>query len=157
MKLNKQYISFIEDVDLMIQYIDVIELSNDTGQSKIALSAALQGRIMTGISRNIGWINRELIASTETLEHMNPYSGEERFWLGPGGGQFSIFFKTGSEFNLENCYAPKLIDQDPYVIHSRSLTEVVFTRKASLVNYSGFNFEIGIERKVSLLEIETHL
>ena len=41
-----------------------------------------------------GWINRELIEAGRNDPHINAYGGEDRFWLGPEGGQFSIFFKT---------------------------------------------------------------
>ena len=32
---------------------------------------------------------------------MNGFGGEDRFWLGPEGGQFSIFFKKDDPFDLE--------------------------------------------------------
>ena len=40
-----------------------------------------------------GWINHDLIGSGEIKKQINAVGGEERFWLGPEGGQFSIFFK----------------------------------------------------------------
>ena len=32
---------------------------------------------------------------------MNAFGGEDRFWMGPEGGQFSIFFAKGAKFELE--------------------------------------------------------
>jgi hypothetical protein len=42
-----------------------------------------------------GWINYKLIGSGEKSEHINAYGGEERIWLGPEGGQFSVYFAKG--------------------------------------------------------------
>jgi len=104
---SSEYTSFDEDVSFMKNYIDLIDLSEPNGKGRVAVSAALQGRVMTSSSfgsagRSYGWINRELFSSGETLEHINVYGGEERFWLGPEGGQYSIFFKNGDDFNLDN-------------------------------------------------------
>ena len=52
----------------------------------------------TGAS--FGWINRQLIASGKLLPHMNAFGGEDRFWMGPEGGQFSIFFAPGVKFDI---------------------------------------------------------
>lgn len=150
------YTSFAEDVAFMKKYTDIIELSDPSGQGKVAVSAALQGRVMTSSAaglegRSYGWINRELFESGDTLEHINAFGGEERFWLGPEGGQYSIFFKKGDEFNLDNWYTPRLIDLEPFDVEERTQGIAVFTKKASLTNYSGFQFDLGIERKVEAL------
>ena len=91
------YTSYADDVAFLEKYIDIIQLSSSSGLGKVAVSAALQGRVMTSTStgakgRSYGWINRDLFESGDTLEHINAFGGEERFWLGPEGGQFSIFF-----------------------------------------------------------------
>jgi len=148
--------TYANDVAFMANYIDLIELSEDSNKSKVAISAALQGRVMTSSAlgangRSYGWINRELFKSQDTLEHINVFGGEERFWLGPEGGQYSIFFKKGAEFTLDDWYAPRLIDLEPFEVKSVSSDNAVFTKQASLTNYSGFKFDLGIERKVSIL------
>ncbi|MBU2950388.1 hypothetical protein KO493_06745 [Tamlana agarivorans] len=149
-------INYADDVKFMADYIDVIQLTDASQESKVALSAALQGRVMTSSAfgdqgRSYGWINRELFASRDTLDHINVFGGEERFWLGPEGGQYSIFFKKGAEFTLENWYTPRLIDLEPFEVKSVSSEKAVFTKKASLENYSGFTFDMGIEREISIL------
>ncbi|MDO6802466.1 hypothetical protein Q4595_08405 [Wenyingzhuangia sp. 1_MG-2023] len=145
-----------DDVSFMKNYVDVIELTDESNQSKVAVSAALQGRVMTssayGIEgRSYGWINKELFKSKDTLEHINVFGGEERFWLGPEGGQYSIFFKKGTEFTLKDWYTPKLIDLEHFEVKSVSSNKAVFTQKATLKNYSGFLFDVGIEREVAVL------
>ena len=145
-----------DDVAFMQNYIDLIQLTDASGQSKVAISAALQGRVMTSSAfgadgRSYGWINKELFKSKEIQEHINVYGGEERFWIGPEGGQYSIFFKKGDSFTLADWYTPKLIDLEPFDVKSVSGTKAVFTKKASLANYSGFQFDMELEREVAIL------
>lgn len=148
--------TYSSDLAFMKNYIEVIELSDVSGEGRLAISAALQGRVMTssafGVNgRSYGWINRELFKSKDTLDHINVFGGEERFWLGPEGGQYSIFFEKGTEFNLDNWYTPRLIDLEHFDIESQSTSKVVFKKKASLKNYSGFQFDMGIEREIAIL------
>jgi len=155
----KNIITYADDVSFMKDYIDIIELSHPSGKGKVAIAPALQGRVMTSSSsgasgRSYGWINKALFKAKDTLDHINVYGGEERFWLGPEGGQYSIFFKKGSEFTLDDWYTPRLIDLDAFDIKSASTNAVTFTKKASLVNYSGFTFDFDIEREVSVLSTE---
>ena len=159
-QLTMDHSNYSDDVSFMKDYIDIIELSDISGNAKIAVSAALQGRIMTSSSagpkgRSYGWINRELFESGQIMDHMNAFGGEERFWIGPEGGQFSVFFKEGDAFTLETWQTPALIDTEPFEVKSISPEKAVFTKTASLVNYSGFKFDLGIDREVSILSMET--
>ncbi len=40
--------------------------------------------------------------------------GEERLWLGPEGGQFSIYFKKGDPFVYDNWQVPDWLDTAPF-------------------------------------------
>ncbi|CAH8293807.1 hypothetical protein EV196_103230 [Mariniflexile fucanivorans] len=151
--------TYADDVSFMQNYIDLIQLTDASNNSKVAVSAALQGRVMTSSAygangRSYGWINRELFKLKEVQEHINVFGGEERFWLGPEGGQYSIFFKKGAEFTLDDWYTPNLIDLEPFEVKSVSSNKAVFTKQASLANYSGFQFDMGLEREVSILSKE---
>lgn len=153
---NESINTYADDVRFMENYIKVIQLTDESNNSKVAISAALQGRIMTSSAfgdkgRSYGWINKELFKSKDTLEHINVFGGEERFWLGPEGGQYSIFFKKGTEFTLDDWYTPNLIDLEPFEVKSVSSNKAVFTKEASLTNYSGFTFDMGIQREVAIL------
>ena len=153
---TKDNIGFAGDVAFMKDYIDVIQLSDSSGKGKVAVSAALQGRVMTSTANgdkgnSYGWINRELFTSKDTLDHINVFGGEERFWLGPEGGQYSLFFKKGDAFDLDHWYTPRLIDLEHFDVKETNGNSATFTKNASLVNYSGFQFDLGIERKVEVL------
>jgi len=146
---------FDEDVTFLQKYADVIVLSDKDNRSKVAVMPALQGRVMTstsGAGESYGWINRSLFESGDTSIHINAFGGEERFWLGPEGGQFSIFFEKGKDFNLENWKTPKLIDLEAYPVVSQSNGGAVFKKSGQLANYSGTVFDITINREVRILE-----
>jgi len=104
----------------------------------------------TGIS--CGWLNYELIASGKFQPHINAFGGEDRFWFGPEGGQFSIFFKNSDPFDLEHWQTPAVIDSIPYVVSEQAMRRVVFRHTASLTNYWGRPFTFEIQRALSLLD-----
>lgn len=148
---------FKDDLDFLKKFTRIVVLQNVSGKSMVAISPALQGRVMTSTSEgdnglSYGWINREAFLSGDTSEHMNAFGGEDRLWLGPEGGQYSIYFAKGKEFNLDNWHVPKLIDLEPFDVASASGTEAVFTKEAELTNYSGTTFRIRIQRKVKVIE-----
>ena len=155
--LEQQTLSFGKDVDFLKKYTDIIVLQDASGQGKVAVSAALQGRVMTSTSDgdnglSYGWINKQAFLSGDTSEHINVYGGEDRIWLGPEGGQFSIYFSKGKEFKLDNWYVPRIIDLEPYDVATSSQQEAVFTKEAELTNYSGNVFKIGLTRTVKIVE-----
>ena len=143
----------------------IIELENDEGNARVLLSADYQGRVMTSTASgdsgsSYGWINYDLISAVEKKKQFNPVGGEERFWLGPEGGQYSIYFKGKDSFAFANWQVPAIIDTIAYDVSQPDKTQVVFSKKATLTNYSGTVFNIAIERKISLLnknQVETKL
>ncbi len=142
------------NLDFLKKYIDVIELKN--GNSSVAIVPGWQGRVMTSTSEGIhgfsfGWINHKLISSGETLPHINPYGGEERLWLGPEGGQYSIFFKKGDEFIYDKWQTPAFLDTIPFKITVLSDSSAEFLHYVETENYSGTLFNLEIVRKVTLL------
>lgn len=152
-----------EDKSFLGNYCDLIELSS--GKSKVLLSAKFQGRVFTSSATrdgglSFGWINYDLFRSGMISEQFNPYGGEERLWLGPEGGPFSVYFENGKEQTFENWKVPEVIDTDKFDVVEQNCRSVSFRKEFFLKNYSGFLLDIGIERNVRLLstdEIETAL
>ena len=135
-----------------------VELQNEN--MKVLLSADYQGRVMTttatGDSGNsYGWINYELIASGKKKKQFNAIGGEERFWLGPEGGQYSIYFKKGDSFNIAHWQVPAVVDTETYDIVQSSKSSVTFSKTAVLTNYSGKTFNLDIKRTIDLLNKNT--
>ena len=148
---------FDDDLDFLRCHVDVAVLEN--GASRVAVVPAYQGRVMTSTAggsggKSFGWINRPVIASGMHKPHINVYGGEDRFWLGPEGGQYSIYFPPGAPFEFEHWQTPALIDTEPFAVTRRTPTEITFERDARLVNYSGFAFDLGIRRTVRMLDAD---
>jgi hypothetical protein len=145
--------TFGDDVAFLKKYTDVIVLGS--GPAQVALVPAWQGRVMTSTAggdagRSFGWINRDFIAAGKLVPHINPFGGEDRFWLGPEGGQFSIFFASGARFELADWFTPAPIDTLSFKVASRSSDRAAFSAEFELINYSGTKFRVAVNREVSL-------
>ncbi len=152
--------TFGDDAAFLADHTDLVMLSDSAGLAKVAVSPAMQGRVLTSTASgddgpSFGWINREIIASGERQEHINVFGGEDRFWLGPEGGQFSIYFKAGDPFDLDHWYVPAAIDWDPYSVVEREPDRVSFEKDIQLTNYSGTQFDLRVDREVRLLNRPT--
>ncbi len=149
--------SFGSDVAFLRSFTEIIVLEDSTGNAKAAISPALQGRIMTSTASGndgpaFGWINREAFNSGDTSAHMNAFGGEDRFWLGPEGGQFSVYFEKGAPFDLEHWHVPPIIDIEPFETVSVERSRALFARTGQLTNYSGTLFQFAIDREIRLFE-----
>ncbi len=150
-------------VSFVDQHSSLIVLSR--GQAAIAVWPAMQGRVLTSSAegmqgRGFGWVNHALIASGKVQQHINAVGGEDRLWLGPEGGQYSIFFAPGAPFDLDHWYTPAALDTESFNVVSKSATSVSFRKQLQLTNYSGTHFSVQIDRVVKLLstaEINQHL
>src|SRR6185295_2529946 len=149
--------TFIDDVAFLNRHTDVVILTPDrTSNARIAVCPKLQGRVMTSTAASsgglsFGWINRDLIASAETRKHINAYGGEDRFWLGPEGGQFSIFFAKGTPQDLSHWQTPSPIDTESFDISQTSMESVHLRKKMKLTNASGSVFELDLQREIRIL------
>ncbi len=156
--------SFADDLSFMSKHTDIVLLKDDG--AAVAVAPAYQGRVMTSTfdqksGPSFGWINRPVIEkgllSEEARkgkleEHIYIFGGEERFWLGPEGGQYAIFFKPGTEFTFEDWTTPAAIDTDAYKLMKQTESSATFAHDTELVNHSGTQFKVGIQRTVTLLD-----
>jgi hypothetical protein len=148
--------TFDDDVTFLRQHTKVIILKDTEGRSQVAVAPRWQGRVLTSSAqrdsrRSFGWINRELIASGKLMPHINPVGGEDRVWLGPEGGQFSIFFAKGAPFDLDHWYVPAALDTLPFKTMSLARDRVSFQARFSVTNYSGTVFDVELRREVRIL------
>ena len=148
--------NFGDDVEFLKEHTNVVVLKDPSEMAQVAVVPEYQGRVMTSTTggekgMSYGWINYDLIESGNILQYMNPYGGEDRFWLGPEGGQYSIFFKNGSPFDLEHWFTPKPIDTEPFELISSSDDEAVFQKRMTVENYSETIFELNVDRSIRLL------
>ena len=133
----------------------IIELSDTNTGAKILLSATYQGRVLTSAANDsgnsFGWINYDLISSQKKKAQFNPIGGEERFWIGPEGGQYAFYFKKGDSFNIAHWQVPAIIDTLPYNVFESNNSRVVFSKDGTIENYSGNSFHINITRSIQIL------
>ncbi len=157
--------SFGYDLDFLKKYKRITVLKRNSDRCQVILVGDYQGRVMTSTSNGLsgnsyGWINYDLISSGKIQPHINVFGGEDRFWLGPEGGQFSIFFKKGTSFDFKNWYTPSAIDTEPFELIEYTDTSALFNKKIRLVNYQDTEFNIEVTREVLLLsnrDIEKNL
>lgn len=150
--------TFAYDLQLLKERQDVIVLAGNEGKSRVVVSPDLQGRVMTSTldgpeGTSMGWINHQLLKSGEIQQHINAYGGEDRFWIGPEGGQFSVFFKPNTSFDFENWFTPKEIDTEPFDLVSSNDSIARFRKEMKLINYSGTEFDFLVNRNIKLLNI----
>ena len=139
--------------------IPTIELRDSATQASVLVVPAYQGRIMTSTSGgnngiSFGWINYSLIESGVVSDQFNPVGGEERLWLGPEGGPFSIYFKPGDEQVFDNWVVPAVIDTEPFNLVAHTPVSASFIKDFEIINASGSTMKVGIERNVRILDKE---
>ncbi|MBA4852686.1 DUF6786 family protein [Emticicia sp. BO119] len=146
--------TFDYDYDFLKKYKEVVLLEQDS--MKVVIVGDYQARVMTSSAKGMngfsyGWINHDVIASGKYTPHMNAFGGEERFWFGPEGGQYSVFFKKGSTFDFANWQTPAEIDTVSYDLIEKQADKAVFSKDMELENYSGTKFKVNLNREISLL------
>ena len=155
--------SFGYDYDLLKNDPTTVLLKQ--GNQQVLIVGKYQARVMTSSSQgeegfSYGWINHELIKSGKLGSHMNAFGGEERFWLGPEGGQFSVYFKQGDPFTFEHWQTPEIIDTETYPLVKSDSQKALFHKDFEIENYSGTKFKVSLDREIKLLsdsEAKTYL
>jgi len=152
-------ILFKDDADFLKAHTKAVILTAPDNLAQVAVNPDIQGRVMTSTAGgpeglSFGWINRELLVSGENNLHMNAFGGEDRFWLGPEGGQFSIFFKQGDPFDLAHWYTPPPVNEGAFDIVAQDAGSIRFRKAMHLVNYSQAEFDLEVSREVRILDAD---
>ena len=155
--------TFGDDVKFLQQHTDAVVLQR--GKDAVLVVPQYQGRVMTATAGGLdgpssGWINYDVVqggilspekAAGTLEEHIYVFGGEERFWLGPEGGQFSIFFAPGKPFDFAEWFTPAPIDTHAWKVCEQSEQQVKLRHTFELLNHSGTRLNVTAERSVSLL------
>jgi hypothetical protein len=152
-------ILFKDDATFLKAHTQAIILTARDNLAQVAVNPDLQGRVMTSTADgpdglSFGWINREALTSGQNNLHMNAFGGEDRFWLGPEGGQFSIFFRARDPFDLDHWFTPPPVNEGAYDVVSRKADRIHFRKTMHLVNYSSTEFDLGLDREVRILRAD---
>ena len=138
--------------------IGTLELNDTSSGASVLIIPGYQGRVMTSTSggnsgKSYGWINYSLIGSGNLNPQFNPFGGEERLWLGPEGGPFSVYFKKVDDQIFANWKVPSELDTAAFDIVATGKGFAAFSKDFSLTNASGTEMQIGIERSIRLLNL----
>jgi hypothetical protein len=148
--------SFGYDLNFLKSKDSVIVLQNDPGDAQVIVSPKYQGKVFTSTAngltgKSFGWINYKAFKD-ELDPHMNGYGGEDRLWLGPEGGKYSIFFKPDTKMEFDNWHTPAPFDSEAWDLVSSDNKKVSLTKDMSLLNYAGTTLKIKLTRDIAILE-----
>jgi hypothetical protein len=148
--------NYAADLAFLAEHTKVIELVG-SAQCRVLVAPQYQGRVMTSTldgkgGRGFGWINAAQIESAGNNEVFNNYGGEDRFWLGPEGGQFSLWFKNGQPMELGTWRTPPGFNEGAFDVTSQGRKSVAMAAHFDVTNYSGTEFHCAVKRTVSVLD-----
>lgn len=147
--------SFGYDLSFLKSHGEVIVLSDSGAQAQVLVSAKYQGKVFTSTAsgnegQSFGWVNYKAFTGAPNA-HMNGYGGENRLWLGPEGGKYSLFFQKGAKMDFDNWKTPAAFDTEPWDVVSKNETQVSLHKNMDLLNYAGSHLQISIQRTISIL------
>ena len=150
--------TFGYDLQFLERQDGVIVLKN--GDAQVIVSPKYQGKVITSTASgpsgySFGWLNYAALASAAPAAHMNAYGGEDRFWLGPEGGQFSVFFRPGEDMVFDNWQTPAPIDSEPWDLVGHDAAQVSMKKTVRLTSRAGTAFQAELSRQVRLLSAES--
>jgi hypothetical protein len=145
--------SFGYDRHFLSDRDSVIVLSS--GPASVLVSPRYQGKVFTSTAagdggRSFGWVHYKAFDGPLDA-HMNAYGGEDRFWLGPEGGKFSLFFPPGARMEFANWKTPAPFDTETWDVISSSSVAVDLRKDMQLVNYAGTRLSLSVDRLVKIL------
>jgi hypothetical protein len=151
--------SFGHDLAFLERHTEVIVLTSADESAQVAVAPQYQGRVMTSTAQGLqgtsfGYVHRAGIEAGVKQPHITVLGGEDRFWLGPEGGQFALYFAPGAPFDLEHWQVPEPIDWGGWPVTAQSAQAVTFQKDMTLTNYAGTQFSLRVERTIRLLQGE---
>ncbi|MBS1566609.1 MAG: hypothetical protein JST39_19655 [Bacteroidetes bacterium] len=125
------------------------------GDAQLIASARYQGKVFTSTAEgadghSFGWIHYKAFDGPPD-PHMNAYGGENRLWLGPEGGPFSLYFAPGKPMEFANWHTPPAFDSEPWQLAVKADSMALFTKDMQLTNYAGTQLSLSVRRSITLL------
>ena len=145
---------FADDVAFLGKHAKVIVLEHPDG-GRVAISPSLQGRVMTSAvsadGPGLGFVHRKFFEDGKTGTAFDNYGGEDRFWLGPEGTKFSLYFAPGKPLDFDHWQTPHDFNEGAWDVSEQSSSRVAMRHPMKLTSHSGFVYEVGVERTIDLL------
>jgi hypothetical protein len=150
--------NFDDDVAFLNQHGAAVKVLEAKGGGRIAISGKYQARVMTSAlephGHSLGFVNRRFIAAGKTGTAFDNYGGEDRFWLGPEGGQYALYFAPGKPFEFGNWQTPAAFQEGEWREQPSAPSSATFEQAFSLVNYQGTELKLEVRRQITLLDAQ---
>ena len=135
----------------------LIVLKSNDEKAQIIVSPKYQAKVFTSTATGLsgssfGFVNYDVLDADVIDEHMNGYGGENRFWIGPEGGKYSVFFEKDLAQVFDNWHTPKPIDIETWDVVSADTKNVTLKKTMQVTNYIGSQLRLNVDRKISLIE-----
>lgn len=150
--------TFGYDLNYLSAKDSLIILKENGGESQIIVSPKYQAKVFTSTTngldgKSIGFVGYKAFELLAPDKHMNGFGGENRFWLGPEGGKYSIYFEKGKEQVFDNWHTPKPIDIEPWELVFATEKKVEMKKEMKVQNFLGTSFELNVDRSIEVLTI----
>lgn len=147
--------TFGYDLSFLQKHDSVIVLSANDDKAQVIVSPKYQAKVFTSTADgdngfSFGWVNYKAFSGPKD-EHMNAYGGENRFWLGPEGGRFSLYFQPGAKMEFTNWKTPAAFDTEPWQVTNKSNDAVTMHKDMQLTNYKGTQLQMSVDRTIKIL------
>lgn len=123
-----------------------------SGTGGFVYSAALQGRVMNATvdlsEPGTGFVNRPAIEARDEPAGFHNHGGVERFWIGPEGSRFSLYFDPDAPFDRDLWRVPKDLDVGPF----EELGLGQMQRPMVMSNRVGTEFTMLVSRNIEVPE-----
>lgn len=146
--------TFGYDLQFLQRYDSLILLTSADGSAQLIVSAKYQGKVFTSTAEgnegfSFGWVNYKAFDAPAD-PHMNAYGGENRLWLGPEGGPFSLYFKPGEAMVFDNWKTPAAFDSEPWKVAAQTDRFVKLQKEMSLLNYRATQLHLSVQREIEI-------
>ncbi len=147
--------SFGYDLHFLQQHDSHVAVLKADDNAQLIVSPKYQAKVFTSTAGgneglSFGWVNYKAFTAPVDV-HMNAYGGENRLWLGPEGGPFSLYFKPGAKMEFANWKTPAAIDTESWTVTSKTGDAVTLQKEAQLTNYKGTLLQVSINRTIKIL------
>ena len=148
--------TFGDELQFLCEHTEIIVLES-AKPALVAIAPDWGGRVMTTTmtgpdGQSLGWVNRAFINSGASGTAFDNFGGAERFWLGPEGGQFALWFADGEPFDLDQWKTPPGFNPGKFEVTSQGPGSVAMAADMEVTNYSGAKFNMAVRRVVDVLD-----
>jgi hypothetical protein len=132
-----------------------VDVLDSPGGGAVVVSGHWQGRVMTSAvephGKSLGFVHRAFLEAGKTGTPFDNSGGEDRFWLGPEGGQFGLYFPPGAPFSIDSWQTPHAMQEGEWPVAARDAAHVTYRRSMRVENWSRAAFDVAVERTIRVL------